>query len=70
MNAIIATVEPTFDISLANLSNCLLSGVLVSVVSVELRATFPISVSSPTAVTTAVPRPFITMELRRIMFRG
>ena len=45
-------------------------GVFTDVISVDLRATLPISVASPTAVTTMRPLPFITIVERRAMLEG
>ena len=65
-----ATVNPTLLISLASLSNCRLRGVFTAVSSVALFATRPISVSSPTAVTRAIPLPFITIVERNTLLAG
>ena len=50
-----ATVKPIFPIRLANLVNCIFSGVGSRFSSVLWRATFPISVASPTCRTRIVP---------------
>ena len=65
-----ATPVPTLLMSLASRSSCMLSGVFTDVISVDLRATLPISVASPTAVTTMRPLPFITIVERRAMLEG
>ncbi len=68
-----ATMEmivPTLEMSLANLPSCMLRGVFTCVRSVDRCATLPISVASPTAVTTATPWPFMTMVERRMTLGG
>ena len=70
MKAATATPVPTLLISFARRSSCRLSGVFTEVISVDLRATLPISVVSPTAVTTIRPLPFITIVERRAMLEG
>ena len=69
-NAATLTLVPTLLMSLASLVSCRLSGVFTAVISVDLRATFPISVASPTAVTTATPRPAITIVERSMRSEG
>ena len=61
---------PTLLISFANFVSCMFSGVFTAVISVALRATLPISVASPTAVTTATPRPDMTIVERRMRSEG
>ena len=56
--------------SFASLPSCMLSGVLVLVISVALRATLSISVMLPTFSTTASPWPFMTIVERSMMFGG
>ncbi len=70
MKATTAIAVPTLLISDAMRSSCRLSGVFTSVISVDLRATRPISVESPTAVTVIRPLPFITIVERRAMLEG
>ena len=69
-NATKDTVSPILDTNLANLSSCMFSGVFTAVLSVLFRATFPISVASPMAVTTASPLPDMTIEERSTTLRG
>ena len=57
-------IKPNLLIILPRRSSCRLSGVLTAVFSLDVRATRPISVSSPTAVTTNRPRPFMTIVER------
>ena len=48
INVAPATIKPTILMNLASFSNCLLSGVLSLLISVDFSATFPNSVASPT----------------------
>ena len=59
-----ATVKPIFPIRFASLVSCMFSGVGSRLSSVLCRATFPISVASPTCSTRMVPCPSTTVVPR------
>ena len=64
------TLAPICEIRRASRLSCKFSGVLVWVSSLDCIVTLPISVASPTRITTASAWPFITIVERRIIFLG
>ena len=63
-------MAPTCEIRRARRFSCKFKGVWTCVFSFDKMVTLPISVLSPTRITTASPWPFITIVERRIRFGG
>ena len=60
-NVSAAMVKPIFPITVLSLSSCLFNGVFAPVISAACLAVFPISVESPTVVTSNTPSPSVTV---------